>query len=160
MSATKSSQLTGWHVLAITVGFFGVVIAVNSAFAFYALSTFPGEVSKTAYEDGLAYDKTLDARARQEALGWSAEVETDKGPGLVVAKFTDAKGAGLDGLVVSGALQRPATMAGARPLAFRALGRGLYQAQIAAPGGGWDLTLNARDSQGRTFAAERRIVWP
>ena len=41
-------ELTGKHVLVITVGFFGVIIAVNLLMAYKAISTFPGlEVSNS-----------------------------------------------------------------------------------------------------------------
>lgn len=157
---TQGFVLTGWHVLAITVGFFGLVIAVNTAFAVYALRTFPGEVSKTPYEDGLAYDKTLAARARQAALGWTAEVQAGPGPGPVLVRFADARGEPLDGMTVSGELRRPATQAGERKLTFRGLGRGLYEARADGAGGAWDLKVEARDGQGRAFDAQHRIVWP
>jgi nitrogen fixation protein FixH len=160
MSGRKPFRLTGWHVLAITVGFFGLVIGVNAVFIVSAVKTFPGEVSKTPYEDGLAYDRTIDARERQAALGWTAEVEADRGPGVVLARFTDARGAPIEGLSLTGELQRPATTQGAHALAFRSVGHGVYEARAAAPGGGWDLTLTARDGKGRAFEAERRIVWP
>ena len=40
-------ELTGKHVLGITVGAFTVIIAVNMLMAFKAVSTFPGPVSYT-----------------------------------------------------------------------------------------------------------------
>lgn len=159
MSEKTDFRLTGWHVLAITVGFFGIVIGVNSAFAFYALKTFPGEVSKTPYEDGLAYDKAIDARAKQAALGWTAEVEADKGPGHLTARFLDAKGQPIDGLTVTGEMQRPATTSGTRAIAFKALGHGLYGVDAKAPQGAWDLTVTAKNAKGDAFEAQDRIVW-
>jgi nitrogen fixation protein FixH len=160
ISVAKPFQLTGLHVLFMVGGFFLVVIVVDLGFVTMALKTFPGEVSATPYEDGLAYDRTLAARARQAALGWTAEVEADGAPGRVRLRLTDADAKPLDGLVVTGGLQRPATLAGAQKLTFRGLGRGLYAARAPAGGGAWDLAMTARDAQGRSFEAERRIVWP
>ena len=61
-------ELTGKHVLAITVGFFGVIIAVNMVLAVQAVRTFPGlEVA-----NGYVASQTFDAdRKAQEALGWT-----------------------------------------------------------------------------------------
>ena len=51
--AAREFRLNGWHVLAMLVAFFGVVIAVNVGFAVQAYSTFPGEVTARPYEEGL-----------------------------------------------------------------------------------------------------------
>ena len=63
MSAAHTTRtafrLTGWHVLAIVTGFFALVTAVDIGFVVMAVRTFPGEVSSTPYEDGLAYDRSL-----------------------------------------------------------------------------------------------------
>jgi nitrogen fixation protein FixH len=161
MSArARGFELKGWHVLSMTLGFFALVIGVNVTFAVLAMRTFPGEVSKTAYEDGLAYDKTLAKRAEQARLGWTAEVEADQGAGRILVRFADARGAPLQSLSVVGELRRPATEAGARRIELRPLGRGLYGGEAPGAGGGWDLELTARDAQGHRFQAERRIVWP
>lgn len=158
--AAEPFRLTGLHVLAMIVGFFVIVVAVDMGFATMALTTFPGEVSATAYEDGLAYDKTLAARARQAALGWVVEVATPGAPGRVRVRLTDAAGAGLEGLSLTGVLQRPATLAGARKLRFRPLGQGVYAAEAPVAAGAWDLAVTARNTHGASFDAERRIVWP
>ena len=61
-------ELTGKHVLAITVGFFGVIIAVNMVLAVQAVRTFPGLEVKNGYVASQTFD--ADRRA-QEALGWT-----------------------------------------------------------------------------------------
>jgi nitrogen fixation protein FixH len=162
MSKTLPSErpLTGRHVLMITVGFFLAVFAVDGVFVYRAIATFPGEVSATAYEDGLAYDRTLAARDRSAALGWKVEVAAGAVPGRVIARISDAAGAPLAGLTVSGDLTRPATDAGRKRLEFRPLRPGVYQAEAGIGRGGWDLTLEARDGRGRAFEARRRLVWP
>ncbi|MBS0332957.1 MAG: FixH family protein, partial [Proteobacteria bacterium] len=61
-------RLRGWHVLAMVVGFFTVVIAVDTSFAVMAYRTHPGEVSVTPYEDGLIYNRKLAQLRAQETL--------------------------------------------------------------------------------------------
>ncbi|SMC82732.1 FixH family protein [Rhizobium sp. RU36D] len=40
---------TGWHMLAVMVAFFGVIISVNMLMAYYATSTWSGLVVKNTY---------------------------------------------------------------------------------------------------------------
>ena len=54
--------LKGWHVLAGFLVFFGVDIAVNTVFMVSAYRTFPGEISMTPYEDGIAFNASLRQR--------------------------------------------------------------------------------------------------
>ncbi|WEK43144.1 MAG: FixH family protein [Candidatus Sphingomonas colombiensis] len=64
---------TGWHMTAILVAFFGVVIAVNVAMATFASTTFGGVVVENSYVASQHYDRWLaEARAQGDA-GWRAE---------------------------------------------------------------------------------------
>ena len=80
-------ELTGKHVLGITVGAFGIIIAVNLVMAFQAVRTFPGlEVA-----NGYIASQTFDAeRKAQVALGWTAVPEYRDG--LLTLAVTDAEG--------------------------------------------------------------------
>lgn len=61
-------ELTGKHVLGITVGAFSVIIAVNVVMAMKAVSTFPG----LEVENGYVASQTFDAEMKaQKALGWT-----------------------------------------------------------------------------------------
>lgn len=64
------APLTGRKVLAITVAFFGVVIAVNVGMAYQAVRTFPGleEETGNGYDESQAFDTIM---REQRALGWS-----------------------------------------------------------------------------------------
>ncbi|HEY9219245.1 MAG TPA: FixH family protein [Phenylobacterium sp.] len=161
MSATHASEgfrLKGWHVLAGVVGFFAVVVAVDMVFLVQAIRTFPGQVSVTPYEDGLAYNRKLAQVEAQALLGWSAAAEASAdGVSLTVR---NARGKPVHGLAISGLLQRPATETGAHTLAFREAAPGLYFARQPGLAGAWDLTAEARTPAGRSFQAERRLTWP
>lgn len=61
-------ELTGRHVLAITLGAFGVIIAVNLLMAFKAVSTFPGLETPNSYVASQVFDAE---RVAQESLGWT-----------------------------------------------------------------------------------------
>jgi nitrogen fixation protein FixH len=158
ISAPRGFRLTGWHVLAIFVAFFATIMAVDATFTVLALRTFPGEVSVTPYEDGLLYNKKLAQVASQERLGWRAGAAAE--PGRVVLEFRDRAGAPLRGLAVTGKLERPATEAGRKTVAFREITPGVYAAAPGGLAGAWDLTAEARDREGHSFEAERRLLWP
>jgi nitrogen fixation protein FixH len=151
--------IKGWHVLVGFVLFFGADIAVNAAFMVSAYRTFPGETSVTPYEDGVAYNATLAQQRAQAALGWRMTAGFGPGGDVRIQAF-DRAGAPLSGLRMSGRLQRPATETGARALSFSAAEPGLYVASTAPLAGAWDLDVTARDGQGHTMVAERRLIRP
>jgi nitrogen fixation protein FixH len=151
-------RFTGWHFLAAIVGFFAVVVATDTAFAILAVCTFPGEVSSSPYEDGLAYSRTLAQQQAQAKLGWRATAlaEADR----LAFEVRDRNGAPVPHLSVTGELQRPATEAGKITLTFRESRPGRYVATASIPRGAWDFTGTATSVSGARFIAERRMTWP
>ena len=149
--------ITGWHVLAAVVLFFGIVIGVDTLFIVQAYRTFSGQVASNPYEAGLAFNRTLAQRKREAALGWWAQVLTP-GEGAVVVRVLDREGRPLDRLSLTGVLERPATETGRQLLNFKPLGEGRYQAQ-ARLDGAWDLRATARNAQD-VFELETRLVSP
>ncbi|WP_136646133.1 FixH family protein [Tabrizicola sp. YIM 78059] len=81
------AELKGKHVLAITVGSFAVIIAVNLTLAFKAVSTFPGLEVKNSYVAGQGFNAR---KAAQEALGWTLAPKYSDG--RVELAFTDRDG--------------------------------------------------------------------
>ena len=62
------AELTGKHVLVITVSAFAVIIAVNLLLAYKAVSTFPGLEVQNSYVASQVFDTD---KAAQLALGWT-----------------------------------------------------------------------------------------
>lgn len=83
------SELTGRHVLLITVGAFGVIIAVNVVMAWKAISTFPGLEVKNSYVASQGFD---DRRQAQKQLGWTLSHDYTPSTGRLVLGMTDAAG--------------------------------------------------------------------
>jgi nitrogen fixation protein FixH len=164
MSARAASEfrLNGWHVLAGVLGFFGAVVAVDTVMAVQAYKTFPGEVSATPYEDGLDFNRTLAREQQERSLGWRAKVQTSIGEAgrvQLVLTIVDAQGAPVRGLRLTGQLSRPATEQGRRQAGFVETRAGVYQASAAAAPGAWDLQVSGKDAEGRSFEAQRRLLW-
>lgn len=99
MAIAKQRELTGRHVLAITVGAFAIIIGVNITLAYQAVATFPGLEVKNSYVASQTFDAD---RAAQQAMGWTLATSYDSG--RLNLTFRDASGLpapvqGLDVLV-------------------------------------------------------------
>ena len=82
-------KLTGWHVLAMFMAFFGVIIAVNVTLAWQAIATFPGLEVANGYVASQSFDRD---RKAQKALGWTLVRDYDAGAQELRLTFTDAAG--------------------------------------------------------------------
>ena len=68
---------TGWHMTAILVGFFAVVITVNFTMARLAMSTFGGKVVENSYVASQHYNVWLARAEAQDRLGWTPKISLD-----------------------------------------------------------------------------------
>lgn len=82
-------KLTGWHVLAMFVTFFGIIIGVNVTLAWKAIATFPGLEVANGYVASQTFDRD---RAAQQALGWTLATNYDPQDRILKLEFTDASG--------------------------------------------------------------------
>ncbi len=139
------------------VGAFAVVFAVNMLMIYYAVSTFTGVTVPRSYERGRGYDAVLAEAARQDALGWRAEVTLVDG--MLTVAATDRDGLPLQGHML-GVLLRP--LEGVElPLAFTPRGSGLWTAEASPPRPGqWDARLTLFGPDGMPFDIRRRVVMP
>ncbi|MGE5500852.1 MAG: FixH family protein [Ignavibacteriales bacterium] len=154
----KPCEINGWHVLAGFVAFFGLIFAVNGAFMYQAIHTFPGQTVDNPYEAGIEYNRTLARKAAEAELGWSAEVA--RSGDVVQLIVLDRAGQPVDGLRVVGKLERPATEQGRKLLTLTRTAPGMYEASARGLTGAWDLSATAHDGAGHVFEAHKRLVWP
>lgn len=82
-------KMTGGKVLAITVAFFGVIIAVNFFMAYKAISTFPGLEVDNSYVASQVFDKN---RKAQENLGWTLAADYTRADQQLTLNFTGKDG--------------------------------------------------------------------
>lgn len=147
MTVRAERTLRGRHVLFLVVGFFAAIMAVNAVMVLFALGTFPGVVSKDAYREGLEYNRTLQARAAQRALGWKVVVEVP-GTGLsrrIEARFADRAGTPLTGMEVTAQLVRPVVRGVDRAVTLHEVSPGRYRAEADFPlPGHWRLNVEAQ----------------
>lgn len=151
----RPQGLTGRHVLAVFLGFFGVVFAVNGYFLSVALSTYSGVVAVEPYRKGLHYNDRIAAAERQDALGWHDEIALALDGSRLTLSLRGADGAPVTGLQVSASVGRPATTAEdiSLPLAETAPGR--YEGALAlVEHGAYVATIEARRAEAATGDAQ------
>lgn len=134
-----------------------VVVLVNMVLVYYAVSTFTGVTVTRSYEQGRHYDAVIAEAARQDALGWQAEVTLAGGRLAVTA--TDREGRPLAGRV-EGVLLRP--LEGTEiPLTFAPTGGGRWAAEMQAPQPGqWEARLTLFGADETAFDIRRRVIAP
>jgi nitrogen fixation protein FixH len=139
------------------VGGMTIVVIVNVFMAYMAISTFTGVTVPRSYERGRGYEAVLSEAARQDALGWRAEVAFAEGRVAVTA--LDREGRPLAGRL-EGVLMRPLEGT-AVPLAFEARGGGRYAAEAAPPlPGQWEARLTFYGPGDAAFDIRRRVMVP
>lgn len=141
--------LTGWHVLAIFGGCFGIIIAVNLTLAFQAVSTFPGLVTKNSYVASQSFEEDRDA---QDALGWN--VNTQLRQGVLTLNITDPDGTPVEPTILKATLGRATHVAEDVTPVFEWTGNA-FVAQADVSQGYWTLWLELRAEDGTAF--RRRI---
>ncbi len=150
-------QITGRKVLAMLIGFFIVVASVNGVFIYVGITTWPGLVTDRAYEEGLAYNRTLAAARANAAMGWSARLDYQGGTAGMT--LTDRDGLAIDGMQVEAVFSRPVGKAAEIAVTLKSLGAGRYAAPVALPmPGQWDMAVTVDGARDRFIAAERVIV--
>jgi len=136
--AHRSFRFTGWHMAAILVAFFGIVIVVNVYMATLASTSFSGVVVENSYVASQHYNTWLDEAAKEKALGWQTGV-TRQGDGRVaVVLLGDARPAHA---VLTGEAWHPLGQVADRTMSFRRSGDGRWISIDPLPQGRWRLRL-------------------
>lgn len=136
--------LNGWHVLASLLVFFGVMLAANGVFIYYAVSTFTGIETADAYRSGIAYNNRLEEARELDKLGWTGEIKPKDGRIELILK--NASGAPVRGVRIDGKVGRPSTDSFDRAISFEDAGSGHYRSeQVELAPGNWIVAIEAHD---------------
>lgn len=129
-------HFTGWHMTAILVLGFGVVVAVNLLMATLAVGSFGGVVVENSYVASQNFNAWL-AEAREEnALGWSASVSRS-GEGHLLVQTAGAPA----GTEVAAELRHPLGREQPIALTLRSDGTGTFSSPEPLPEGRWLVRL-------------------
>lgn len=142
MNILSHGKFTGWHMTAILVTFFGVVMAVNFTMARMAVGTFGGTVVDNSYVASQQYNQWLDAAARQDRLGWTVSVALSPDRHVVIDARKDA--AAIMQMAAVGDALHPLGRTDDISLTFMVLDDGRLRSEQALPVGRWNLRLSLR----------------
>lgn len=142
MRISTNGKFTGWHMTAILVAFFGVVMAVNFTMARMAISSFGGTVVDNSYVASQKYNRWLNAAAQQDKLGWEVSASVDAERHVRI----DARSNGvmLEQVTAVGDALHPLGRAADVPLVFAATQQGYLLSTKPLPAGRWNLRLSLR----------------
>ncbi len=144
---------TGWHMLALMIAFFGLVIAVNVLMAREAIATFGGTVVDNSYVASQRFNGWLAAARAQQAVGWRATPSVD-GRGRLHLLLVDAQQTRVVGRVAVTA-RHPLGGLPDRVLTLHSDATG-YVAEQPLPSGRWLLRIDAT-AAGRTAHFEDEV---
>lgn len=140
-----SRELTGRHVLMITLAAFGTIIAVNLFMAFKAVGTFPGLEVRNSYVASQNFDRERNAQA---ALNWTVTPDYD-GRELVLA-IRDGQGNPAPVSTLEVTVGRPTHLREDQRPQFTYQG-GLFHAPLELAPGLWNIHLTAIAPDGTVF---------
>lgn len=142
-------EINGWHVLAMFVTGFGIIIAVNLTLAFNAVKTFPGLEVKNSYVASQNFDAD---RAAQLALDWDVAAKVEKG---ALWLTIDRNGVPVEVEITKATFGRATSVRDDQTPQFTWTGNA-YVAPIDLSPGNWNLRLEALAADGTPF--RQRIV--
>ncbi|QIK95758.1 FixH family protein [Sphingomonas sp. HDW15A] len=137
-----TNRFTGWHMFAILVVFFGIVIAVNVWLAVSARTTFGGTLAENGYVASQDYNKWIAASAAQDRLGWSVKTAREGGRLVLVAT-------GVDQPDVTVLLRHPLGREPERLMSMRSLGDGRFESIHRLPEGRWRVHIDLAKGNNR-----------
>lgn len=136
----RARRFTGYHMTAILVGFFAIVIAVNVVMARYAIGAFGGTVVDNSYVASQKFNGWLKEARREKALGWTLS-DPKRDQDRLTLHVKDAAGAPLAGAAITVRAEHPLGRAPERDLRFIETGPGSYRSLEMLPAGRWKLRI-------------------
>jgi len=133
---TAAKGLRGIHVFWMVFIFFALVAAADTLFIVNAVRSFPGEQVKNSYVLGLDYNREVERRDRQRALGWRAEAGIVQAGGQhLLVRLTSSAAEPVSGLAVSVQVFTAAAGGVDETIALEEREPGSYIAPILLPSG-------------------------
>lgn len=153
MSRPASSRpFTGYHMAAILIAFFGVVVAVNFTMARLAAKSFGGQVVENSYVASQKFNTWLDEAEKERKLGWSADARRGAGNRIVVNLGGTPEG----NLAISAQARHPLGLEKSQDFRFDRMADGRFISREALPAGRWRLRIEV-NANGQRFRTEQDV---
>lgn len=151
----RKRQFTGWHMLAVMVAFFGVIIAVNLTMAFFATSSWTGIVVDNVYVASQQFnEKSAEGRA-QAALGWQPELEIDDGE--LRYRLIDKDGAVVMASAAIAKFSRPTHTSDDQEIVLSQQPDGWFSASVELGDGLWIVEILSEAGPNPPYRDRRRL---
>lgn len=158
MSATTPTRPSSW-IPWLFVGGFMVVLIANGALLYYALQSWTGIETDSAYDKGVNFNEQIDSAEAQARLGWRSELTFEprgERRARVTLLLEDSAGAALEQAEVVASFVRPTQEGHDLSLVLSPLGEGRYGAEAELPlAGQWDLKVEVEHRRGQYRLSER-----
>ena len=155
-TASGNREFTGWHMLAIMVAFFSVVIAVNLTMAFFARSSWTGFVVENTYVASQQFnEKAAEGRA-QAALGWKPELAI--AGGAVRYRLLDSIGNVVGVKQATASFRRPAYASEDQEVVLTRQPDGSLSAPVQLNDGMWIVEVHAEAGLAHPYRYTRRLT--
>jgi nitrogen fixation protein FixH len=154
--------VTGRVVLICLIGFFLTVAAVNALMIRFAVSTFGGVETESAYKAGLAFRAEIDASVAQAARSWKVDARVEEGQGgtVVHVAVRDRMELPVPRLTVRIHLEHPADRRRDVAMAVSEQSPGIFRAVADRASGRRILAIELSHDGERVFRAVNRVVIP
>ena len=154
--AQRPFVFTGWHMLAILVAFFGVIITVNMTMAYLANSTWSGLISKNTYVASQDFNKRAAIARKWLESGIDGELGVS---GNEVSYRLTKSGAAVSADEVKVHFRHPVGEKHDFALTLAPAGDGVYRGTIAGmvDDGAWIVELESRKNGETVYHEATRI---
>ena len=149
-------EFTGWHMLAIMVTFFSVIITVNLTMAFLARSSWTGLVAENTHVASRQFNAKMAVGRAQAALGWKSEL--DIAGGKVSYRLTDKAGNVVAPKRAVASFRRPAYEAEDQDVVLTPRANGWLAAPVALRDGIWIVDIHAEAGLSQPYHDVRRLT--
>jgi len=154
-SRKPSREFTGRHMLAVTLSFFGVVIAVNLAMATFARTSWTGLVVQNSYVASQQFNEKAREGRAQAALGWSGRLAIEDG--YLRYTLNDAGGRPVDAAAATAMLRHPAYDRKDLTLSLDQVSRGVFVSREKVDDGLWIVELDADAGGAKPYRQVERV---
>ena len=150
------SEFTGRHMLLTTVGFFGVILAVNATMATLATSSWTGLVVKNSYVASQEFETRRLAHDAQTAAGWRSSFAVENG--FATLRVVDGQGRPVDIGAPRLLVNRPVGGHDDAEVVLERQGDGSYASALRLGAGVWEAAIVAEDTDLGPYALHRRFT--
>lgn len=151
----RKGEFTGWHMLAIMVAFFSVIIAVNLTMAFFAQSSWTGFVVENTYVASQQFNQKAAEGRAQAALGWNPELTMADGE--IQYRLVDGNGNAVTASQVIANFRRPVSDLEDQDVVLVLQSDGSFSAPVDLGDGVWIVEIHTEAGIGHPYRDVRRL---